>query len=248
MAGVYLHRKKDTEEIFYIGIWLKDKRRPFVKTGRTKWWNNIVEKHKLNVEILFDDIDEKQAKQIEEYLIAFYGRMDTTNWGKLINMTDGGDGISGYKHTNKYKKEQSKIASKNMTSEVKARIGREKSLDLFIYDTTFKLKDVFKSLISAVNENDFSESGIRTAIQNKLAYKGFVFSREELDEEEVITRFCNNVKNMPVICINTGKVYQSAKEASEKLLIRREYINKVCIDTQATTSGMKFKYLKDEQR
>ena len=95
MAVVYQHRKKDTGELFYIGIG-NNKRRATSTFKRSQLWHNIVNKHGLNVEITHSDICWEEACCIEQYLISFYGRRDLGT-GILINMTDGGDGRYGAK-------------------------------------------------------------------------------------------------------------------------------------------------------
>jgi hypothetical protein len=53
---------------------------------------------KLPVVIFRDELSEKDAFDIEVALIKAIGRRDT-NSGPLLNHTDGGDGVSGHKHT-----------------------------------------------------------------------------------------------------------------------------------------------------
>lgn len=59
-------------------------------------------------------VSESIALQIESGLIAIYGRINTGT-GTLCNMTDGGDGVSGYIPT----KEERDAQSKRMTGRVK---------------------------------------------------------------------------------------------------------------------------------
>ena len=89
MAIVYKHTKPNND-IFYIGIGVV-KKRAYSKHGRNNHWHNTVNKYGYNVEILFDNIDYLEAKQIESYLIKYYGRKDL-GLGNLVNMTDGGEG------------------------------------------------------------------------------------------------------------------------------------------------------------
>jgi hypothetical protein len=93
MAVVYEHIRKDTNEVFYVGIGNTDKR-AFSKHGRNKYWKHIVEKVGYSVNIIINDATYDEAKEIEKYLIAFYGRKDM-GLGSLVNMTDGGDGVVG---------------------------------------------------------------------------------------------------------------------------------------------------------
>lgn len=100
MAIVYQHRRLDTNEIFYIGIELdSDKRkatglRSTKTNGRNKFWKNIVNKTNYSIEIICNNISNKLSKEIECYLIKYYGRRDL-GLGTLVNLTDGGDGAVG---------------------------------------------------------------------------------------------------------------------------------------------------------
>ena len=101
MAIVYQHIRLDTNDVFYIGIG-KILTRASSKANRNQYWKNVVNKHSYEIEILFKDLDWKEACQIEKYLIKYYGRSDL-GLGTLVNMTDGGDGIVNL-HKNSRKK------------------------------------------------------------------------------------------------------------------------------------------------
>jgi hypothetical protein len=90
MAIVYLHRRKDTNEVFYIGIG-KDSYRIGRKANRNKYWHNIVNKYGYTKELLFKDITWEEAIKKEIELINKYGRKDLKT-GCLVNMTRGGEG------------------------------------------------------------------------------------------------------------------------------------------------------------
>lgn len=99
MATVYRHLRNDTNEPFYVGIG-KTNKRAYSKSGRTMYWNRIVQKHGYTVDIIYEHISWDEACKIEQYLISFYGRADL-GLGPLINMTNGGEGVNGWKHTPK---------------------------------------------------------------------------------------------------------------------------------------------------
>jgi hypothetical protein len=88
MAIVYQHRRKDTNEIFYIGIG-EEKKRAYVY-GRNPHWNRLVDKHGYEVEILHENLTLEEACKIETKLIKEIGRADL-KLGPLTNLTDGGD-------------------------------------------------------------------------------------------------------------------------------------------------------------
>jgi hypothetical protein len=100
MAVVYAHYKKTNNEIFYIGI--GDNISRAYEWGRNKHWCNIVKKYDYEIEILIENITWELACEYEMYLIRFYGRHDK-KLGPLVNLTDGGDGVLGLRHTEEYK-------------------------------------------------------------------------------------------------------------------------------------------------
>ena len=91
MAIVYQHRRKDTNEVFYIGIGNKIKR-AYSKHNRNTHWRNIVNSVGYQIDILINGCSYDEAKKVEIGLIKDYGRRDL-GLGPLVNMTDGGDGI-----------------------------------------------------------------------------------------------------------------------------------------------------------
>lgn len=63
-ALVYRHRRLDTNEIFYVGISVK-KDRPYHKSGRNKFWKNIVNKTPYEVEIIATNLSWDDACELE---------------------------------------------------------------------------------------------------------------------------------------------------------------------------------------
>lgn len=106
MTLVYIHRRLDTNDIFYVGI--GSKQRPYKKSNRTEYWKRIVNKSGVSVEIIQECDTWEDACELEELLISEYGRKDLGT-GCLINMTDGGDGQVNFMHSEKSKK----LISKN---------------------------------------------------------------------------------------------------------------------------------------
>jgi len=72
-------------------------------------------------EFLITGIDEEFALFVEEEFIRKYGRKDNGT-GILLNLTDGGEGISGYRHSDETKQIIS-FHSKNITQETRDKIS-----------------------------------------------------------------------------------------------------------------------------
>jgi hypothetical protein len=103
MAYLYRHIRLDKNEPFYIGIGSDDKyKRANSKKNRNNHWKSIVSKTEYEVQILCDDISYEYAKEKEIEFIDIYKRKEDK--GTLCNITKGGDGILGLKHTEESKR------------------------------------------------------------------------------------------------------------------------------------------------
>lgn len=90
---VYIHINLETGIPFYIGKGCGG--RVYDKFKRSDYWKRIVNKYGYDIFLLKDKMSEIDAFDEEKYWIKRIGRLDKGD-GPLINMTDGGDGISGY--------------------------------------------------------------------------------------------------------------------------------------------------------
>ena len=93
---VYAHLKKNTDEVFYIGKGIPS--RPAEIKGRSDFWEHVYSKHGRDIKLLHTGLADNTAKALEIFWIAVYGRRNI-NTGCLVNLTNGGDGMSGYKPT-----------------------------------------------------------------------------------------------------------------------------------------------------
>lgn len=86
---VYVHRKSDTGDIFYVG---KGKgRRAYAKDSRNVWWKRTVNRHGVRVEIILSGLSEECAFSLEA---AYINRLRAMGVN-LVNVTDGGRGTPG---------------------------------------------------------------------------------------------------------------------------------------------------------
>lgn len=109
MAYVYKHIRTDTNEVFYIGIGTRNDR-IYSKYGRNRYWHRIVKKYGFITEIIENDLSWEDACEREKYWIKYYGRRGL-NEGTLVNMTDGGEGLNNFTHTEESKEKMSKSKS-----------------------------------------------------------------------------------------------------------------------------------------
>ena len=90
---VYVHRRASDNLPFYVGKG-KDKR-AWNFHHRSAFWNNVKQKHGVTVEIVFENLSENEAFQCEKDTILEFRYFGYP----LVNLTEGGDGPSGWKPT-----------------------------------------------------------------------------------------------------------------------------------------------------
>ena len=108
MFYTYIHRRADTGQVFYVGKGQNN--RAYSKGQRNRWWHFVTEKHGYTVEVCADWTTEEQAIDHEILLISCFKDMNHP----LVNQTLGGDGISGYHHTDATKKLIAEASSKQI--------------------------------------------------------------------------------------------------------------------------------------
>lgn len=127
MYYIYRHIRLDKNEVFYIGIGSDKKyRRAYSNKYRNIYWQNIVNKTNYEVEIILDNLEKEYCIKKEIEFIEIYGRKDL-EFGTLVNMTNGGEGIDGFKHSDESKKKISEFQKKKIFSnETKEKISKSK--------------------------------------------------------------------------------------------------------------------------
>jgi hypothetical protein len=209
MYCVYTHTRKDTNKIFYIGV--GNIRRPYSKVNRNKHWYHIANKHEYTVNITHRDLIWEEACAIERYLIAFYGRLDLKQ-GNLVNMTDGGDGAVGLKHSDDTKRSFSEIKRKLYSDKTKHPLYGRRGENSPNYGKK-KSKETIEKIRS-------KQSGVNCRLFGKTGAE------------------CINSK--PVIDNFTGVVYPSIKEAANSIGICYSNLRKMLCGTKINSSGITY--------
>ena len=121
---VYVHARKDTGSIFYVGKGRNG--RAWYKHGRNEYWNRVVKKHGFTVTIIRDGMTERDALDLEIDMISRIGR------DNLCNLTDGGEGLSGYSPTEETR-EKMRVNSTGRRHSMEARSKMGVSLKRKVY-------------------------------------------------------------------------------------------------------------------
>ena len=71
---VYLHRRKDNNEVFYVGQGTD--KRPYCSTRKLKKWNEVIKEcGGFSVQIVENFLSKDLALEMEELLIEMYGNV-----------------------------------------------------------------------------------------------------------------------------------------------------------------------------
>ena len=228
---VYKHTFPNNK--IYIGItqqqpekrWKKglgyDSHQKIMKRAIKKYgWDNI--KH----EILFQNLSKDEACKKEIDLIAFY---DSTNKEKGYNISQGGEGTIGVKPS-EASKQKNRIAhlGKKASLETRKKISESNKGHCVNEETKRKIGNANRGRVK--NEE--------TIQKWKESHKGYIHSentKRKLSE--------NNGKKRKVLCVDTGKIYNSIIEASRDVGISACCISQVCNEKIKTAAGYRWMYV-----
>ena len=124
---VYRYIRLDTNTPFYVGKG-SNKRAFDLKKDRNQYFKNIVKSTHYELEFILEDLTEAQAFSKEKEFIKLYKSEGYCE----ANLTNGGEGVTGYRHTDSSKAKLS-IANKGKVLSKKSR-QKVYALDLRTYN------------------------------------------------------------------------------------------------------------------
>ena len=211
--------------------------------GKCALHNAIIKYGKDNfiVELIEDNIEEKDIDNLEKYYIAYYNTFIENNQG--YNMTYGGQGVHGYKHS---KDTLLKISSSSKNYWINLKLNDIEKYNSLCEVRSKNLKGIKKS----------EETKLLLSIQAKNRFKnnpGTFKGKKHSTESKNLVSIANGQK-VGMYDINTKKLileFQSAMKATEFLIAtgrtKNKYANarilEVCDDENKTAYGFIWKRL-----
>lgn len=230
MFYVYAHRRNDNGSRFYIGKGSAN--RAWSHKGRNLLWRRIVKKHGYSVEVVSTGLTEEEAFQKEKELIAFHGRIALNN-GALVNMTDGGEGVSGIIYTKDQLTQRSAYMKKAWENpEMRALwVGKLQS------GKYFKGKvhsEASKRIISVASKEFWMDDGkkrnaslaMKEKWQNDSAFREKITQFQKAYQNQPDVRAKNSARNSKyqveqngkkVVCVESGMIFDSMSCAAKWL-------------------------------
>jgi len=173
---LYRHLKADSGEPFYIGIGKKhnhsntiesEYKRAYSKK-RSNFWHKIVNKHGVNIEILFESNSKNEIVEKEIEFIKLYGRRDL-NTGILCNMTDGGEfpsNINREKEAIRRNKISEALKKRKRNQATFNKISQSKLKPIYKCDLHMNIIEEFNSVSEAALNVGLTISSISKCLKN----------------------------------------------------------------------------------
>ena len=173
---------------------------------------------------------EDEAKLLEQCYIALY---DTTDKNKGYNITDGGEGVRGYRHTEEWKQEMSKAKSgennhmygKHHTEESRRKISMNHA-NMSGENNPFYNKNHTEETRQKMKDNHYDCSGENNPMYGKHLSEETKRKIGEANKGKYAGK--NNPKAKSIICITTNRVFFTVKEAASHYNIDESGIVKCC--------------------
>jgi hypothetical protein len=234
VAYLYRHIRLDKNEPFYIGIGSKaNYTRAYEKVKRNIVWSRIVSKTGYEVDIVIDDLTWEEACEKEKEFVALYGRKDLGT-GSLCNLTDGGEGTVGLIRTVEHRKKLSqanlgKVLNDSTKEKLRqCNLGKKASLK-----TRQKMSETRKGRITSpiglqkLLEYNLTPRKLSEETKVKISVKKTGSKHSFETKAKMSQSQKGKTKNQKkVICLTTGVIYNSIREAAKEFNIGHTGLNK----------------------
>jgi hypothetical protein len=226
---VYAHVRPDTGKIFYVGKGTLKRLKH--RANRNPHWHNIVNKcGGFDAIILHDGLTEPEAFRLEIDQIKTL----RLSGAELCNMTDGGDGISGFKFSDETKLKMSLTRKgrpapnkgKRASAEARENMRRAAIGKVFSDEHRARLRKKRTQPVSKETRDRISKA----------------LTGKSLSSEHVAKM------SKKIVCLDTGVIYKSVRDASLSLGVWPASVSRVCRGQLGQTGGYRFAFIDNNQQ
>lgn len=218
----------ETKEVFYVGKGSGDRYKNIYQ--RNKFFKDMYNTHNCDTRIVLDNLSEEEAFEKEIELIGYY--RENTDY-RLTNMTDGGEGTSGWIPSDEFKIKQSKIHKEQWNDiNYREKMLKIRNSENSPYKTT-EFREKISNIVSGKNNPNYNN---RWSDEQK---EHLSIVRKELK----IAAGNNNPNCKKIICLETGEVFSTIKDAQMKYDVKSETSFSVALkNKQKTAAGLHWRY------
>lgn len=213
---------KNTGEVFYVGKGTGNRYKTL--SSRNYFFKCMYDTHDCAVRKIYINLTEQEAFDKEIETIKYY--RENTNY-RLTNQTNGGEGTSGWKPSEEFRKKQSKIHIQQWQDpNFKAKMIKIRQDINGVYKST-----EFRAKISKIVQGESNPN-----YQHYWSEK----QKQDLSEKKKVDPYNKNEynpKSKKIVCIETGEVFNCIKYALKKYHIKNEGSMSVALKHPERTAG-----------
>lgn len=190
--------------------------------------------HTCDVRIVKDNLSEKEAFIEERKLIKYY--RENTKF-RLTNITDGGDGCTGFHHTEKAKEKMSKISKERWLN----KDFKKKMINLRNDKNGPYQSEAFKKKISLIVRGKNNPNyGNEWSDEQKIHLSN-------VRKQRHLAEGINNPKATKIICLETGEVFELISDAQMKYGVKSISSFSIALkNKQRTAASLHWRYFDDK--
>ncbi len=230
---VYKHMIKETEEVFYVGRGKNN--RAWDKNGRNDYWKKIVNKYEYIVEIIKENLEIQESKDLEVLAIEEYK--------PRANLTKGGEGTLGYKFDPDFIKQRNQ-KNKDLWKDLKWVENRNKKLTevMNLPETRSNISEALKAYHNT-----------RRAENRPVPWKQHVWTEEEKKKSSERQKGKNaywygktTAIAQKIINLDTGEIFPTIKSAAKSVGGNRIALSRALKKGRNTYKKSRLRYYKEK--
>jgi hypothetical protein len=221
---VYEHWRLDRDECFYVGKGHGS--RAYSLKNRNKHHQAIIAKlnrigSAFEIRIVASGLSEGDAFYLEMQRIKFWQESGID----LANLTKGGEGPSGFKHSDETKKLWSSQRKGRPVSE----------------------EGKIKRSLALKGRPKTKEHALKAGKAGGLARRGKMQTKEWIEKRVKVMResghYSMDKLKKAVVCVSDNRIFPSVTEAAKAYNIQKDYVSAVCRGKRSQTKGLVFKFM-----
>lgn len=226
----YVYGHYDNQGILrYIGSGTNN--RPYSFSQRQNSWNKVFVDKKPIVKIFKTYVIEKEAREEEKRLIIKYRNDNLLN---VLTNTQGFGSLT---------KEEHKELSRRRSGDNHWNIGGSRSVETKKKISESKKKNPTRYWLGKKRDPELMRKMTEAAMKPEAMEKRLVKLRGRKQSEEEKAKRKKSSHKKAIVCINTGKIYESLSEASKILNISCGHICENLKGKRKTVKKMRFQYI-----
>jgi len=245
---VYVDFRLDTNKPFYVG---KGNNARVKRIARNRYHSNVVKKHGFNRRIVFSSNDEQLCLLIESHLIS---ELKTRNCFGGANFTDGGDGVSGLKHSQASNEnnrlthigkvqDQSVCQRKSNSMKSSSKVKRVRVKQLTLAGDLIEIHDSVSSAASSLNKPNASSLISRCCRKKTKTFNGFRWEYDKSIEIKNSSRKYSKVRKVIQSDSKMSIIHDSISSAARSINKNTTSIRLCCHNKRETAYGFMWKFV-----